>query len=284
MKIYGLKVFYYVKSMETHIKFILCGINNKNEKITIELDKEYLKINKVTNFNGFSLIFKDLSLIKIPYEDISLIEYNEEPKSLEIVENDIFNLELYLSLHKDDYYNFILDNINTFSRTIKYKSNRPVWFFKGTNYIAKNYIARLTNISKYIVDRYNFIPDLIECDIIVFPDKYFIDEQLLKTRCIGNNEYISVSFESKMSNNINYPFWKNRYIYIFLGLPNTGKTYISNSLGLNVFKTDNYSNLPNYIEEDIVIIGKNKIYDIDIDIIPRFRGNCYFTFVEFDFI
>jgi GTPase SAR1 family protein len=93
-----------------------------------------------------------------------------------------------------------------------------------------------------------------------------------------------VSFESKMSNNINYPFWKNRYIYIFLGLPNTGKTYISNSLGLNVFKTDNYSNLPNYIEEDIVIIGKNKIYDIDIDIIPRFRGNCYFTFVEFDFI
>jgi serine O-acetyltransferase len=38
------------------------------------------------------------------------------------------------------------------------------------------------------------------------------------------------------------------------------------------------------IEDDVVIIGKNRLYDIDLDIIPRFKGNCYFTYVEFNYI
>ena len=280
--------------------------------------------------------------------------------------NNLVILEEKLTINKNIYYRFILDNINCFSKTSKYKNKRPVWFFKGTNNKAKNYIASKTNISKYIIDKYNFIPDLIECDIIVFPDNkiedkidsnalffnnilstsasvientmnlskrnedkelffdtlvkenteqsknilsnniffgvntkekkdttpkhikvkqdIIITDELIKLKCIGNNEYISVSFESKVNKNIRYPFRKRRYVYIFIGEPNIGKSYIGNSLGLSIFETDNNPILPNYIEEDIVIIGKNRIFDIDLDIIPRFKGNCHFTYVEFNYI
>ena len=266
MKILGLKLIYYVKYMESHIRFILYGLTDNKEKISIEIDKENLKIKYVSSFNGLALLPKDGSLIKIPHE------------------NDLAELESLLLTNKDNYYRLILNNIDLFTKTTKFKDKRPVWFFKGSNYKGKNYIADKTTISKYIIDEYNFIPDLIECDIIVCPDKYIIPDSIIKSKCIGNNEYISVLFEKKINDKIKYPFRKKRHIYIFIGNSNIGKTYIANSLGLKVFETDHYPKLPDYIEEDIVIFGKIYVYDIDLDIIPRFKGNCHFTFVEFNLI
>ena len=266
MKIFGIKLIYYIKHMESHIRFILCGVTNKNEKISIELDEENLKIKYVSSFNGLSLLAKEKSLIKLPSE------YN------------LSDLESLLLENKDNYYRLILNNINLLSKTKKFKDKRPVWFFKGSNLKGKNYIADKTNISKYVIDKYNFIPDLIECDIIVFPDKYVIPDYIIQNKCIGNNEYISVEFETKINSKIKYPFRKKRHVYIFIGNPNIGKTYVANSLGLSVFETDHYQTLPDYIVEDIVILGKVYLYDIDLDIIPRFKGNCYFTFVEFRLI
>ena len=367
MKIFGIKVFYYIKCMSTYIKFVLCALNENNEKYTIEIDAENnVKIQKVSNFHGFSLILKKQSNIQIPniydyvnnntynyvnnytinyiYENvynhahehlcnnsydnlsdcisISIPEYDNEYRYIHeyrhehryrhehIYEYDteyryehhhdhhhdhiheqnnnkdnmLVNIENHLSLNKTKYYYFLLNNINAFSKTDKYKYKRPVWFFKGTDTYSKNFIADKTNISKYFIDKYNFIPDLIECDIIVFPDKYDINDSEIKQRCVGNNEYISVLFEHKVTNNIGYFFRKKRYIYIFIGEPNIGKTYLANSLGIHVFETKYHSTLPTYIEENIIIIGNDKVYDIDLDILPRFKGNCIFIYVEFNYI
>lgn len=264
MKIFGIKVRYYVKSMNFQIKFILCCLTDKKEKIAIEIDEHDLKINKVSSFNGFSLIPKSFSNISIS--------------------DTYINDSDGILVNKDLYYRYLLNNIDVFSKTMKYKEKRPVWFFKGSNSKAKNYIADKTNISKFYIDKYNFIPDLIECDIIVFPDNYVVPDNTFTNRCIGNNEYISVSFETKMNNNIKYMFRNKRYIYIFIGEPNIGKKYIANSLGLEIFETDKYTVLPERIEENIIIMGKTKVYDIDLDIIPRFRGDCRFIYVEFNYI
>ena len=53
---------------------------------------------------------------------------------------------------------------------------------------------------------------------------------------------------------------------------------------MEIFETDDYTDLPKYIDQSIIILGKNKTYDIDIDIIPRCKGNCYFTYIEFNYI
>jgi hypothetical protein len=73
---------------------------------------------------------------------------------------------------------------------------------------------------------------------------------------------------------------KKRYIYIFTGQSNIGKSFIANSIKLNILEADIYDKLPDLIEDDIVILG-NKKYDIHQDIIPRFIGLCYFILVEF---
>lgn len=271
MKLLGIKLLHYVHFMETYTRFILCFITNNNEK------KEII-INNINNKDK-SLYIKTVLL----FDDFSLI-----PNTLlELPDIDFNNIDTYIDTNIDInkiVYEFIHTYIlkcNIFTKTIKYKDKRPIWLFGGSCAKAKKYISSKTNISKFYLDEYNFLPTLIECDIIVLDDNETYNIDNIKKRCIGHNEFIKVNFYEKITSiSPRYFFYKKKYVYIFIGTSNLGKSYIANSLNeLSIYEIDSNINLPDELYSNIIIIGDSNI-DIN-DVISKYYGNYRFFYVEF---
>lgn len=262
MKLLGIKINHYISNMESYTKYILCFISINGDKKQIIYDTKInndisFYIKNVESFNGLSLI--PTELISIPFFD-----------------NNYDNI--------DDFIKIILLKLHSFKKTIRYKDKRPIWLFGGSSKNAKRFISSKTNISKFDLYEHNFLPDLIECDIIILNDnKYDINSvNNIKKKCIGNNEFIYVNFEEiYYSNSPLYIFRKKQYVYIFIGDTNLGKSYIAHSLqNLTVYETDENNSLPDFLDHNIVIINKSTQIDIE-DIMSRYNGKNTFFLVEF---
>lgn len=260
MKLIGINVIYFVSNMETKTKYILCCLDNDFKRKQIILSNDIIEIKTVEKFNGLTMIPK--YFIEIPnFENNELIN---------------MNIEEYIKSCYD-----LMLNDKLFKKTIRYKDKRPVWFIGGSSKNGKKYISKKLNLSKFMLNKHDFLPDLIECDIIVLSENNRYPIEDIKKRCIGNNEYIYIDIEEKISSYPRLFFSRCRYIYIFIGESNIGKTHISQNLeGVDIYETDSSPILPDKMISNIIILGKRYIFDID-DIISRYNKNCIFIYVEF---
>jgi hypothetical protein len=269
MKLLGIKLVHYVHFMETYTRFILCFITNNNEK-------KQIIINNINNKDK-SLYIKTVLL----FDEFSLIPYD----LLELPDLDLNNIDTNIDLNNIiyEFINIYIFKYNSFTKTVKYKDKRPIWFFGGSCNKAKKYISSKTNISKFNLDEHNFLPTLIECDIIVMDNNEIYNINDIKKRCIGHNEFIKVNFEEKITPiSHRYIFYKKKYVYIFIGTSNLGKSYIANSLeGLSIYEIDSNINLPDKLDANIIIIGGKNNIDIN-DIISKYYGNYTFFYVDFN--
>jgi hypothetical protein len=260
MKLIGINFIHYVSNMETKTKYILCCLDDCLNRKQIILNNDILEIKNVEKFNGLTIIPK--YFIEIP--DF------ESHDSLNMDINDFIK----------SCYDLIL-NHNLFKKTLRHKDKRPVWFFGGSSKNGKKYITSRLNLSKFLLNKHNFLPDLIECDVIVLGEnnKYQLED--IKKRCIGENEYIYINIEEKVSSYARLLFSRCKYIYIFIGESNIGKTYISQHIeNVDIYETDSSSILPTKLTQNIIILGQRYIFDID-DIISKYNKNCVFIYVEF---
>jgi len=256
MLLLGLKIKYSVNFFDIECQkktYILCILTENMEKKEITLHNDHLKIENVNNFNGFSLI-------------------PDNPINISGIELDKIN----------GLVDYIDSNINVlFKKTLKFKQHRPIWFFGGSYEKGKRHISSLTNISKYLLIDTLYIPTIIECDIIVLPNEGEKYINYLKKKCLGNNEYIYVNFEEKVMSPSKFSLRKIKYVYIFIGESNIGKTHIAQSLrDMTIYETNSSEELPEVLYADIVILGNRYIHDIE-NIISRYRNNTIFIYVEF---
>lgn len=260
MKLIGGKVVHYVSNMETYTKYILCCLSKDNYRKQIIFDKNTIQIKNVEYFNGYTMI--PTNFIELP----------------DIEENENFNKQITFI---QNLLNQLLLNLHFFKKTIRHKDKRPVWFFQGSSKQAKKFISSNTNISKFLLNKHKFLPDLIECDIIVLSENNSYNFEDIKSRCIGDNEYILVNFEEKITSTNTFTFSKHKFVYLFIGDSNIGKSYIAHSIkNVDIYETDSSINLPNVLTETIIVIGNKYIFGID-DIVNRYTGNYTFIYVEF---
>lgn len=259
LKVIGLKIKYYVSIMEMKTKYILCCIDNYDNKKIVVIDRESIEIKKVDNFNGFSMW---------PTVILNITKFEK-------IDNPLYLLENSLKL---------------FKKTTFYKEKRPVWIFVGSSNYGKNIISHNTNISVFDLKKHNFLPDLIECDIIVMGEDNYYTIDDVKSRCIGGiekNEFIIVNFK-KPIDNFQYNIFNNynnhikyNYVLIFIGNHNIGKSYIANSImSYNVYEVD--EKLPPIINDSTKIIVTNTIFNHSInDITSRINKNRRIIYVNF---
>ena len=163
LKVIGLKIKYYVSIMEMKTKYILCCIDNFDNKKVVIIEKESIEIKNVDNFNGFSMW---------PTVVLNITNFEEIYNPLNLLEN----------------------SLRLFKKTSFYKEKRPVWIFVGSSKYGKKLISDNTNISLFNLKKHNFLPDLIECDIIVTGEDNYYTVDDIKSRCIGGiekNEFIT---------------------------------------------------------------------------------------------
>jgi hypothetical protein len=255
--ILGIKIIYYVYNIEFKKKYLIYCLYNNKQRILITINDNQINVENIDFFNEYTLI----PTIKIE-----------------------FPIKYFINNHKSFEFKFELFK-DKFKKTKRHKDKRLVWFYVGPSN-SKEYILENTDMSCFDLVKHNFLPDLIECDIIITEEEiksnFSYDE--IKKRCIGDNEYIIVYF-NKINDNIK-KYWYKRYnyVYIFNGDKYTGKRYIANKIkNMSIYETDSNYILPNNLKENVIIIGNKYKFTIN-DIMSKYKGNNIFINVEFSYL
>jgi hypothetical protein len=126
----------------------------------------------------------------------------------------------------------------------------------------------------------------------------YITIQHIKNKCIGNNEYIYldfniICFKENHNNFLSKMCSYLKYVYIFTGDKNLGKTHIANMFHKKkIYETYYSSKLPDKMNYDIVIINQDTNQDTANqyishkynDIISRYNKNTIFISVHFSMV
>jgi len=188
MRIIGLRVIHKPNKPD---EYLINAVLSDNSKIEIYLSNDFKTSKKVSKFRGYTFILFKSPII--PDLEIGQSSYSSE----------IFNF---------DEKSFNID-LTKFEKTVRYKEKRPVWLFKGPSNMGKSFIAEHCSLKSYETDMSDKLPDEIDADIIVIGNKYKYSIEDIKSKCIGNNEYILVEFSSIEENNkIKYLKYKKKYI------------------------------------------------------------------------
>lgn len=209
MKIIGLRIEKYIdKEISGHNcdfeykdaefeKHIICGVLDDNRKVEIELSHSEgecgsgwttaswgnINVTEVKKFNGYTFIPKETLTI----EDI-------EPNFDGDISNKVFSVDCDGG---DNYYPSGGYNVNMklFKETIRNKTLRPVWIFKGKSNSGKSFLAsKLSEIDVYETDSNETLPDSIIASVIVIGNKYDFKLDDVKSKIFGEAEIQVVEF------------------------------------------------------------------------------------------
>lgn len=209
MKIIGLRIEKYIdKEVSGHNcdfeykdaefeKHIICGVLEDNRKVEIELSHSegecgsgwttaswgHIQVTEVKKFNGYTFIPKK-----------TLIVADIEPNFDDDISNEVFSVDYDGG---DNYYPSGGYNVNMelFVETVRNKSLRPVWIFKGKSNSGKSFLAsKLNELDVYETDSNEVLPESIVASVIVLGNKYDFNLEDVKSKIYGEAEIQVVEF------------------------------------------------------------------------------------------
>ena len=209
MKIIGLRIEKYIdKAVSVHNcdfeysdaefeKHIICGVLSDNRKVEIELAQSegecgsvwttaswgHIKVTEVKRFNGYT---------HIPKQPIEIDDYL--PNFQSDTDNEVFTI----TEDGGDYYypsgGYIV-NMDLFKETVRAKTLRPVWIFKGKSNAGKSFLAsKLNDLDVYETDSNENLPSSITASVVVCGNKYNHSIDEIKAKLFGEVEVQIVEF------------------------------------------------------------------------------------------
>lgn len=144
------------------------------------------KIGPITHEPKTKLSFI-LNLNELQWDEKLQIKYD--------INNTIFELS-FVGL--DKYYprGYVKLNMGWFCKTIRFKSKRMVWIWKGPSCVGKSHLSQLiSGKTIYETDSNSFLPNFIHQDIIIIGNKYKFSEEEIKERIVIDAEIHIVQFD-----------------------------------------------------------------------------------------